>query len=282
MWDWLGNHPDAGQKEIQDRFTLSRSTAYDILGRFAEASCFEDFSRQSRSGRKRKPNLVLQGHIARVLRADCNLTFRGVRRMLRVRWGERVSKDTISRTLRRMHWSRKRVSKVPVGRNTSTTLEARKSYALEVAPFADDDILFLDECGVNLHTTTSNYGHAEFFRFSLEYSAKYSFQSFAHFTFSWAPRGVRAVANVENQKGVNNSVIIAVSSSGRVVTRVYDGAVNGLRLQSFLKQDLFPEIETWPHQPRLLVMDNVPFHHKPVCMSAGGVAPYLRVPRICV
>jgi len=53
---------------------------------------------------------------------------------------------------------------------------------------------------------------------------------------SWAPKGERAVANVENQKGVNNSVIITISSSGRVVTHVSDGAVNGLRLQAFLEQ----------------------------------------------
>jgi len=157
MWDWLGSHPDAGQGELRDRFSLPQRTAYNVLTRLAEAADFEHFWRQPRSGRKRKPNLVLQGHIAQIYRAVCNLTFRGVRRMLRVRWGERVSKDTVSRILRRMRWSRKRVSKVPVGRNTAANLEARKAYALEVAPFGDEDILFLDECGVNLHTTTSNY-----------------------------------------------------------------------------------------------------------------------------
>ena len=65
----------------------------------------------------------MQGPNAQILRADFNLTFRSMRWMFRVYWGERASKDTISRTLRRMHWSGKLMSKVPVGRNASVTLE---------------------------------------------------------------------------------------------------------------------------------------------------------------
>ena len=173
-----------------------------------------------------------------MLRQDCSLLLRGVQRNLRQRFRVKASRSAIGNALRQMDWTRKKLSKAPVGRNTKANIDARREYAEEVSPRLDEELIFLDECSINMHTC-ANYG--------------------------WAPRGVRAVATVPNQRGANISVLVALSGEGQVVARAFDGAVNGIRLQTFLEQDLFGELQQWGGRNRLLIMDNAPFHHKPVC-----------------
>ena len=57
------------------------------------------------------------------------------------------------------------------------------------------------------------------------------------------------------------------------MSRVFDGPVNGVRLQQFPEEDLLPEIETWPSRDPVLVLDNAPFHHKPVCSRLAFLPP---------
>ena len=68
---------------------------------------------------------------------------------------------------------------------------------------------------------------------------------------------------VPNQRGVNLSVICAVTSWGEILYRLHDGSVNGNKLQVFLEEVLIPRLAVWVPKPRLLLMDNVKFHHKP-------------------
>ena len=39
--------------------------------------------------------------------------------------------------------------------------------------------------------------------------------------------------------------------------------MNGLRLESYLYDDLFPQAEGWPAMERYFIMDNAPFYQKP-------------------
>ena len=132
LWDWLGAHPEARACDLMDRFTLKRSTAYYVLGKFGKSSTVGQFTPGDRPGRTKIPKLTLQFRITNVLREDSTLTLRGIRKCLRLRYKVKVSRETISRASRVMGWTRKRVTHCPVGRNTCATLEARQAYAEKV------------------------------------------------------------------------------------------------------------------------------------------------------
>ena len=92
-----------------------------------------------------------------------------------------------------MGWSRKRVLKAPVARNTRKALDERQQYAQVIAAVPDEALVFYDETGLNMHTSAA---------------------------YGWAPVGVRPVAVVENQKGPSITVAAAlldVSSAGSLM-----------------------------------------------------------------
>ncbi|KAM0674273.1 hypothetical protein GVAV_002349 [Gurleya vavrai] len=66
-----------------------------------------------------------------------------------------TSQPTTSRKLKKMLITRKRLSLIPQERNNVLNIECRAVYAAELARISLENILFLDETGLNLHTNRS-------------------------------------------------------------------------------------------------------------------------------
>jgi len=81
----------------------------------------------------------------------------------------------------------------------------------------DEEAIFLDERGANRHTNPKH---------------------------GWDPRGVRPTITIQNRRGANLRGVVAICADGHVVAWAFDQAVDGVKLQSFFENDLFPEIET--------------------------------------
>ena len=73
--------------------------------------------------------------------------------------GITTSAPTISRYLKGMEITRKRLSIVPRERNTPRIIDLRQEFCRRINNIQDENLVFLDETGFNLHTK-QNYGYS--------------------------------------------------------------------------------------------------------------------------
>jgi transposase len=130
-----------------------------------------------------------------------------------------------------MRWTRKRLQKIPVERNSDRVVDLRRSYCEIISNVPSDSLIFLDETGFNLHTSY-NYGYS--------------------------PAGQPAVIGLPANRGRNLSLITTISMYGLVSYAIIDGPVNGDVFSSYLEIDMLPRL-----QKRIptVVMDNARIHH---------------------
>lgn len=106
-----------------------------------------------------------------------------------------------------MEYTRKRLLIIQHGRNSPRILDIRRDDALQMKHHSNENIIYLDKTGFNLHTHT-NYGYS--------------------------PKNSKAYINVPANKGVNLSLMAAISVNGVVGYRLQGGAYNGQPLISFI------------------------------------------------
>ena len=70
-----------------------------------------------------------------------------------------ISRSTISRKLKKMKITRKRVTLMPVERNTREKIDDQMIYSADVSRISDENLVFLDETGFNEHARRK-YGYS--------------------------------------------------------------------------------------------------------------------------
>lgn len=160
-----------------------------------------------------------------------------------------VSKQAVSRALTtKIGYTMKLLRMVPESRNCPTTIQARKIYAqrfLSDAPPDRRNIVWVDECGFNLHLRR-RCGRAK--------------------------RGARASTVVATSRGANISVCAAMSEEGFLHEQLRPGPYNAPAFCDFLR-DLFRKLEAMGRSACWIVLDNVRFHHCDIvatCVSEHG------------
>ena len=108
-------------------------------------------------------------------------------------------------------------------------LAQRLSYWQTIQQIRVDDLIFLDEAGVNLAMTR---------------------------LYARALRGQRATATKPNKRGKNTTMVAAIALSGVVAALTYLGGTNGLTFQTFVEKCLVPHL--W--EGACVVMDNFSSH----------------------
>ena len=109
------------------------------------------------------------------------------------------SRSTVCRALKKMNWTRKRLKRIPVDRNSSLNINRRAEYSIDLSTIADENLVFIDESGFNLHLS-SFYGYA--------------------------PTGLTPTLNVPSNNGRNLSLIAAINVSGMICGQIIVGAYN--------------------------------------------------------
>jgi len=141
--------------------------------------------------------------------------------------GMSLSQPSISRVIKKMGWSKKKLQRVPVERNSEANTNRRRAYASEIYQLSNQQLVFIDETGHNLHMTCNR---------------------------GYSPLGQPAICQVPANRGRNFSAIVAITVTGVNHFSVIEGAVNEEKFLSFLG-------ELNISQDQVLVMDNVRFHH---------------------
>ena len=147
--------------------------------------------------------------------------------------GIQRSQPTISRLLRSIKITRKRLSLVPVERNSPNLLNLRRDYGTEMENIPLNMMVFLDETGFNLHTT-QHYG--------------YSFKN------------TKAYSLVKANRAINQSLMCAIDINGVIGFHIESGSYNGESFTSFIEKKLRGYFKK--HKGSILIMDNCRFHHR--------------------
>ena len=150
--------------------------------------------------------------------------------------GISVCKATISNAPIKIGFTVKLLRALPVSRNCPTTVLARKEYAqmfLSEAPPDRRQIVWVDECGFNLHIRRK-YGRARI--------------------------GQHAYVTVASNRGRNISVCAGMSEECFLYEDLRPGAFNADHFCAYL-ESLFLLLRRMDRGSCWIIMDNVRFHH---------------------
>jgi len=188
--------------------------------------------------RKGKPRKLQPVHIEDLktwVEQDCRRTLRDLADRLEQKYGVKVCESTLWNYLEELHFSVKRISPIPISRNTPENIEVRRVYGYKFLEMdrERDKVFYIDETGIAVHTRL-NYGRSR--------------------------RGQRANLTVRAIRGKNYSVCMAMNWKGIVLYEPQDKAFNSFSFAEFLKK-LIDKLQENGVNGAYLVMDNASFHH---------------------
>lgn len=222
----------ASAKTIKEFTGQSLRSAQRILNQAAPkdtASTYTPISRKS-GGRVKKDLAPLKAHIRAIIDSDNSLTMKGI--ASRLPPGTQCTTRVIAKCIKEIGYTRKRLQHVPINRNSERVINDRTLYCNNIAEVRDEDLVFLDETGFNLHTDA---------------------------TYGYSLANQPALIHRTAAKGSNVSVIAAIQVTGVVAYQTLNCAYNREHLLTFLDEELWPRFAATENL--VLVMDNVRFHH---------------------
>ncbi|KAG0419680.1 Transposable element Tc3 transposase, partial [Dictyocoela muelleri] len=127
-------------------------------------------------------------------------------------------------------YSRKTLTLVPINRNSSVNKEVRARYGHSLVNINDNQLIFIDETGFNLHSYQR-----------MEYS----------------PVNTKRYINVPNSKGTNISVLCAITQNGILDFQIKIGGFKSSDILNFVETKL----PLLTHENRkYVILDNASIH----------------------
>lgn len=237
-------------KKIAEILLISYPTVRSIAKKISTIENYAENFKSAYENRKSPRRLVSYASIIReMIDSNNNISQKEIQEELEA-IGIRISQATISRTIKSLEYSRKRLTIVPIERNTPTNIESRRIYARMITELKDENLFFLDECGFNSHTN-NHYGYS--------------------------PVNTKAIKFLRAGKGQNVSLLCMISIDGLLSFTIHKGSINTLILKNFLNNELVES--SFGLNQKYLIMDNVRFHHsneiKEVCQRKSISLKYL-------
>ena len=148
-------------KDIIKSFGLSKSTVLRVMKRLREDEWYIETS----ENKDKQVNQAVQARDDRMkilnenyFIQDSSLTQKAIQTKLESD-GYILSQSKVSKLIKSMGYTRKRLTCIPEERNSDRVLEMRRHYAISLMPVLEESIVFLDETGFNFHTSR-NYGYS--------------------------------------------------------------------------------------------------------------------------
>ncbi|KAF7685949.1 hypothetical protein CDIK_3302 [Cucumispora dikerogammari] len=163
-------------------------------------------------GRKSRVNTEVISQITAIVQPDNSINQNGIALEL-LESGVDRSQPFISRTLKKMNYSRKRLSLVPAERNTLRLLDLRQTYCNNLMNIFVERLVFLNETGFDLHTSV-NYGYS--------------------------PVNTKAYSAVRANRDTNQSLMCAVDINGIIAFYIITDAYDGDKFKIFIENELLP------------------------------------------
>ena len=147
--------------------------------------------------------------------------------------GTWVSLSTICRTVQRLGFTRKKLTKIAMQQSD----ELRGQFMMEISVFEPEMIVWVDETGSDRRNAVRSYGYSL--------------------------RGMRAFSRVLRVGGKRLNAIAAMSLQGVEDIYIAEGTVNGDVFEDFTRTTLLPLLQPFNgiNHNSVVVMDNASIHH---------------------
>jgi transposase len=121
---------------------------------------------------------------------------------------------------------------MPIERNSEDKINQRAIYASNIVLHPIENLIFLDETGINKHLT-KHYGYS--------------------------PKSVKGIKPVPANRGLNLSCMCAIFKEGLIAYEIRRGSYNSEFFVEFIQNKLADFFRNNPQ--KILIMDNARFHH---------------------
>ena len=232
------------QRQLAKRFGVALSFITKLLKQHRETG---DLIPKPRSGRPRLLNDEHLQVITQLIEDQNDLTLAELCHALDERFHGRVSEATLWRAMQQLNFTRKKKALHPSHKETPRVQTLRVEYWDKIRDVPLQDLVFIDESGVNLGLTR---------------------------VFGWALQGARAHGE-QPKRGQNVSIVAGLSLKGVVASTCLLGSCDGMIFEAFVANRLVPNL--WPGA--CVVMDNCSVHQesiiRPLIEAAGARLIYL-------
>ena len=218
----------ASSVALAERFGVSQSFTSRLIRRYKADG--QVSPKPHAGGRPPTISVDLHDEIRRLARQSSAMTAKEIAAAIKAQRGFKPSPWVIWRVLKKLGFSRKKLTFEANERRRPDVQKKRKSFKKAAVKVDRSRLVFLDETGVNGSMTQST---------------------------GWAPIGERAFQTRSLRNRRNVTVIGAVRSSGLVAMRSLDGGMKKKDFISFVTDVLCPRL----HAGDILVMDNLAAHH---------------------
>lgn len=220
----------SGQGSMQrlaDRFNVARSFVQKLIHRYQHEGTLEAKPR----GGKVPPKLAPEYWpvVKELVEADQDATLEELCEQLEQRTGVRISGSVLCRLLQKLKLTRKKKSLHATQAETERVQSERGDYWEEIRDIPDEDLIFLDETGVNLAMVR---------------------------LYARALEGERAYGARPENGREHITLIGAIGLTGFLGAMTIDGSVNGDVFRAYIEQVLVPNL--W--EGARVVMDNSSIH----------------------
>jgi transposase len=162
------------------------------------------------------------------LSINSSMSFKDMAAFLRKDFDVEVTRFSIRRALKDIKWSTKCTQNVAQERNDNL----RADYIYEVSLLRSDQLVFIDETGVDKSIGIRRRG--------------------------WAPREKRARQVKRFHRGQRVQILPAYAQDGILHFQVYEGSTDAEIFEVFI-ETLLPYCGRWPDPKSVLIMDNASF-----------------------
>lgn len=227
---------EKSQKEIMDTLSISKSTFQRLRRKYetGELDNIKDFKTFSENKKETKKDKSALKEFLAFSVANCpNLALSAIRENIVQNNSNNIihsSVPTICRTLKEMNYTRKVLTKIPINRNSAENKNIRCVYGNELANISDNNLIFVDETGFNLHLAPRR---------------------------GYSPINQKCFINVPNSKGTNVSLLCAISVHGIVAWAIKIGPFDSEAFRNFIINEM-PVLSNGEN--KILIMDNAAIH----------------------
>lgn len=217
------------QRKLAKRFGVALSFVEKLLKQHRETG--DIAAKPHGGGRTPKLSAEQLALVKALVEADNDATLAELCEQLQEKTMITVSLSTMGRVLEQLNLSRKKKTLHATEKDSLRVQQARLDYWERIREIDPEDLVFIDESGINLAMTR---------------------------LYARSLRGERAIGERPQQRGQNVSIVDALTLQGPIAVTTILGAMDGLTFTAYLIRRVIPNL--WPGA--CLVLDNSPSHHE--------------------
>lgn len=220
---------DSSQRKIANRFGVALSFVEKLLKQQRETG---DLAPKPHGGGPTpKLNAEQLSLLAALVEADNDATLEELCQQLQERTTITISRSTMGRMLEQLNLTRKKKTLHATEKDTPRVQQARLAYWERIRDIDPENLVFIDESGINLAMTR---------------------------LYARSPQGERAIGDRPQQRGQTVSIVEALTLHGPIAVTTILGPMDGLTFTAYLIRCVIPNL--W--SGACLVLDNSSTHHE--------------------